>query len=206
MGRLAATLIALLLALTAASSVRAAGEPGAAAAAPCAEGAVAADCIKALQQQLAESADRQRDLEAIIRQLNANLAAERAPVGKKYQDSLMAFYDYQAAFMRYGAHLYAWELWVSSLVLGLVAIIVFAGLSFSGYQLWKAVTVAGVQTTAEMELSAGKLRVTSSVVGIVVLLISLAFFYLFIVEVYPIKGALPEAPAKASRTPAAGAS
>jgi hypothetical protein len=75
----------------------------------------------------------------------------------------------------------------SYVVLFLVFIVVTSGVLFSGYQLWKSVAVAGVQTSNDLEISAAKVRVTSSVVGIVVLAISLAFLFIYTHEVYTIK-------------------
>jgi hypothetical protein len=45
----------------------------------------------------------------------------------------------------------------------------------------------GVELTSNLEISASSVRITSSVVGVVVLVISLAFFYLFLQEVYTIQ-------------------
>ena len=76
--------------------------------------------------------------------------------------------------------------WASYAILCLVIIVVLAGVSFSGFQLWKSITVAGVQPTTDLELSASKVRVTSTVVGIIVLTISLVFLYIYTVQVYKI--------------------
>ena len=38
--------------------------------------------------------------------------------------------------------------------------VVISGISFSGFQLWKSISVAGVQTTNELELSVSKVRIT----------------------------------------------
>jgi hypothetical protein len=75
----------------------------------------------------------------------------------------------------------------SYIVLFLVFVVVTSGVLFSGYQLWKSVSVAGVQASNDLEISAAKVRVTSSVVGIVVLAISLAFLFIYTHEVYTIK-------------------
>jgi hypothetical protein len=62
----------------------------------------------------------------------------------------------------------------------LVALVVIAGVSFSAVQLWQGVGVAGKPLSNELEISASKVRLTSSVIGVVVLAISLAFFYVFV--------------------------
>jgi hypothetical protein len=46
--------------------------------------------------------------------------------------------------------------WSAYAILFLVVIVVISGISFSGFQLWKSISVAGVQTSNELELSASK--------------------------------------------------
>lgn len=75
----------------------------------------------------------------------------------------------------------------SNVVLFLVVVVVGAGVGFAGFQLWKSVSVAGVQNSTDLELSASNVRVTSSVVGVVVLTLSLAFLYIYTKEIYHIK-------------------
>jgi hypothetical protein len=72
----------------------------------------------------------------------------------------------------------------STVVLVLVVLVVVSGILFSGFQLWKSVAVAGVQATSDLELSASKVRVTSSVVGVTILVLSLAFLYIYTKEIY----------------------
>jgi hypothetical protein len=62
----------------------------------------------------------------------------------------------------------------------LVALVVIAGVSFSAIQLWQGLRAAGAPLSNELEISASKVRLTSSVIGVVVLTISLAFFYVFV--------------------------
>jgi hypothetical protein len=75
----------------------------------------------------------------------------------------------------------------SKVLLFLVVFVVIAGIAFSGFQLWKSVTAGGVQGSSEMEVSASRVRVTSSVVGVIVLAISLAFLYIYASHIYEIK-------------------
>jgi hypothetical protein len=48
-------------------------------------------------------------------------------------------------------------------------------------------SVAGVQASSDLELSASKVRVTSSVVGVVVLTISLVFLYIYANEIHHLR-------------------
>ena len=86
----------------------------------------------------------------------------------------------------------------SYVVLFLVFVVVTSGVLYSGFQLWKSVSIAGVQASSDLEISAAKVRVTSSVVGIVVLAISLAFLFIYTREVYTIRALQPIQPEAAS--------
>ena len=84
----------------------------------------------------------------------------------------------------------------SNVVLALVVLVVVAGIAFAGFQLWTSVSVAGVQPTNDLEISASKVRVTSSVVGVVVLIISLAFLYIYTKEIYGVSYVTAPSPPK----------
>jgi hypothetical protein len=71
--------------------------------------------------------------------------------------------------------------------MALVVLVVLAGVAFSAFQLWKSVGPAGVQLNSEMEMSAKNVRITSSVVGVIVLVISIAFLYIYTHEVYQLR-------------------
>jgi hypothetical protein len=55
------------------------------------------------------------------------------------------------------------------------------------FQLWKSISTAGVQLNSEIEMSAKNVRITSSVVGIVVLVVSIAFLYIYTTQVYQMR-------------------
>lgn len=63
--------------------------------------------------------------------------------------------------------------------LALVALVVIAGVIFSGIQLWQSLKAASAPLANDLEISLTKIRLTSSVIGVMVLGISLAFFYVF---------------------------
>jgi hypothetical protein len=106
-------------------------------------------------------------------------------------------FDYYAHLMDVNIGIFQVQKIASDVVLLLVFIVVTSGVLFSGFQLWKSVSVAGVQASNDLEISAAKVRVTSSVVGIVVLAISLAFLFIYTREVYTIKS-LPSIQPKSS--------
>jgi hypothetical protein len=102
-------------------------------------------------------------------------------------DAQRKSFEYTSAIMDSNINVLRGQQFASSVVLFLVVIIVFSGILFAGFQLWKSVAVAGVQNSSDLELSAAKVRVTSSVVGVTVLVISLAFLYIYTKEIYVIR-------------------
>lgn len=87
------------------------------------------------------------------------------------------------------------SLWSNRISLAIVVLMVFAGIVFSGFQLWKSVSVgpvavpvktdappkseAGGTASSDLDISPSHVRITSTVVGVVVLVISIAFFYIY---------------------------
>jgi hypothetical protein len=113
--------------------------------------------------------------------------------------------EHRIAMMQHDQSLFAWQRRASEVLLWVVVAVVGCGLLFAGYQLvvvmesarrqsFRAInegeaTAQGansVPPTTMMMLGLNKLEVTSSVVGITVLVISIAFLYLFVREVYTI--------------------
>jgi TRAP-type C4-dicarboxylate transport system permease small subunit len=105
---------------------------------------------------------------------------------KAYIQSKKKEYEYVTALMDVNIRAFNAQQVASDVVLVLVCLVVVAGIGFAGFQLWKSVSIAGVQASNELELSASKVRVTSSVVGVVVLTISLAILYIYTTEIYRI--------------------
>jgi hypothetical protein len=125
-----------------------------------------------------------------IKKLESELKSRPANVDpilqKAYIEAERKYYEYLAAIMDIRIRAFQTQRLASNVILLLVVLVVVAGIMFAGFQLWKSVSVAGVQQSNELELSASKVRVTSSVVGVVVLTISLVFLYIYTKEVYHI--------------------
>lgn len=68
---------------------------------------------------------------------------------------------------------------ISRFSLGLVAFVVISGVVFSALQLWQTIKVAGSPLSNDVEISASRIKLTTSVIGLIVLGISLAFFYIY---------------------------
>jgi hypothetical protein len=134
------------------------------------------------------------ELLQVIKKLNAKIAASKQQtydvsnpeIAKKLHDVQIASLEQRADYYRDYTKLYNWELSASSVMLWVTVIVVVCGLIFSGIQLWHAMKV-GQNTDGTWEISATGMKITSSIVGVVVLAMSIAFVYLFLDRVYPIK-------------------
>jgi hypothetical protein len=160
----------------------------------------------AQQQNAPEPTQQQLELQIsimkdYIKKLTANTGqnAANADLQNAYIEAKKKEYAYQIAEMDINIAAYQTARIASNVILALVVLVVVAGISFAGFQLWKSVSIAGVQETSDLEISASKVRVTSSVVGVVVLFISLAFLYIYTTEIYGvtvIAAPAPQADAK----------
>jgi hypothetical protein len=122
-----------------------------------------------------------------ISTLKKQLAAKDEDLYSKYEEVKKKEYDYQAKLMDFNLETFQTQ-WIQTYtIMALVVVVVFAGVVFSAFQLWKSVGAAGVQLNSEMEMSAKNVRITSSVVGVVVLVISVAFLYIYTHEVYQLR-------------------
>lgn len=125
---------------------------------------------------------------------------------------MQQYYAYRASGYEYRGRLFEWQLWSSRIIFWIVLAVVVAGLVLAAVQFWVAVmhakkalagrtsARAGDAKTAELdreqievlhlmtqlEVSAKGVIVNSSVVGLIILALSIVFFYLYLLIVYPI--------------------
>lgn len=111
----------------------------------------------------------------------------------QYEQSLRDYYVYRSIGLEHRQAVFRWQLFSAKLIFIVVLILVFSGIVFAGIQFWSGLkNVAAGKTehanpNTELELSTSGVKVSSPVLGIVILTISLAFFYLYLVYVYPIE-------------------
>ena len=99
----------------------------------------------------------------------------------------IAYQKFRKQLMDHAQAGFLWQRRASSVLLILVVIVVTAGVIFSAAQLWRTLHMGQPLQNTDLEISASKIRITSSVVGVVVLALSLVFLYLFIEQVYRIE-------------------
>ncbi|CAN5446515.1 hypothetical protein BH23BAC3_BH23BAC3_07660 [soil metagenome] len=109
-----------------------------------------------------------------------------------YQDALYAYYEYRVSGFQHRKEVFAWQLFSTKLIFWSVLFLVFSGICFSGIQFYKSISrkwpegTATPESVTEFEASAQGIKISSPVLGVIILVISLAFFYLYLVHVYPI--------------------
>jgi len=102
-------------------------------------------------------------------------------------------YRYLASQFDHRRNVFAWQHWSSQIIFGVVLVLVGTGVYFSAVQFHRGLRPArhlprtenGEKT--EFSASLKEIKVSSPVLGVVILAISLAFFYLYLVFVYPVQ-------------------
>jgi len=103
----------------------------------------------------------------------------------KYAAALQAYYDYRISGYNHRDAVFAWQFFSSKIIFWVVLLIVAAGILFSAIQFFRPAASQKSEVT-EMEASLQGVKVSSPILGVVILTLSIAFFYLYLVYVYPI--------------------
>lgn len=125
----------------------------------------------------------------------------------RYDTMLKAqLYDYYRFGMEHRKKSFNWNLLSSKITFWVVIVLVFSGIAFAGIQFYislkersrKAGDLQSQKITVEnkdaygefntqLEASAKGIKISSPVLGVIILVISLLFFYLYLAYVYPIQ-------------------
>jgi hypothetical protein len=119
--------------------------------------------------------------------LAAKLDQAETPLAAQRQELAQARYQHAIDLLAHRTAVFRWQLVSSYVVLGIVALVTLAGLVFSAAQLFNALRLSQPQDNIDLEISASKVRITSSVVGVVVLTLSIVFLFLFLDRIYEIR-------------------
>jgi hypothetical protein len=111
---------------------------------------------------------------------------------EKYHHALRAYYDYRATGLEHRKAVFKWQLFSAKLIFCIVLIVVATGIILAIMQFRAELELVreGKSTAlskSELEASPSGIKVSSSIVGIIILTLSLAFFYFYLVYVYPIE-------------------
>ena len=112
--------------------------------------------------------------------------------------AMREYYDYRTSGFKHRRRVFDWQLLSSKIIFIIVVLLVSAGIYFSGVQFHASMraasapkiesggqpSVAGIDT--DIEASFSSIKVKSSVLGVIILVISFLFFYMYLRQVYPI--------------------
>jgi hypothetical protein len=108
--------------------------------------------------------------------------------------ALTAYYEYRVTGYEHRQSVFAWQLLSSRIIFVLVIFLVLVGVYFSWLQFRLAMKggapFADRPQDTTFEASTTGLKVSSPVLGVIILALSLAFFYLYLLYVYPINDIL----------------
>ncbi|SDW45863.1 hypothetical protein SAMN05444410_1038 [Hydrobacter penzbergensis] len=108
-------------------------------------------------------------------------------VKEAYNKSLVAYYTYKKNEFHQANNVFYWQLIANKIIFFVAIGLVIAGVWFAGAQFYHSLKTGEKLSENQLEVSKDGIRLHSSVVGLFILLISLAFFYLYIRFVYPIQ-------------------
>jgi hypothetical protein len=115
-----------------------------------------------------------------------------AATSEDYQQALRSYYTYRKAGYDHRLRVFEWQLLSSRIIFFVVLFLVFVGIYFAAVQFHRGAarpgkTEVSSEDMTELDLSVKGVKVRSPVLGVIILVISLAFFYLYLVYVYPIQ-------------------
>jgi hypothetical protein len=127
----------------------------------------------------------------------ANEQQQDVSVWRSCLSARQAYYEYYAAGLARRTRVYEWNNVSTRVIFGMVLVLVWIGMYFSWKQFFgvtkmvgQAVELAPAERAradyTELEASFRGLKVRSPVLGVVLLVVSLAFFYLYLLFVYPV--------------------
>ncbi len=112
---------------------------------------------------------------------------------KLYEKALQDYYVYRSEGLQHRRAVFVWQLFSAKLIFVIVLILVASGVIFAAIQFRRGIhDGAGSpgsrdDLSTEMEISSKGIKINSPVLGVIILTLSLAFFYLYLVHVYPIE-------------------
>ena len=121
-------------------------------------------------------------------------------------ESIREYYRYRESGYKHRKAVFEWQLTSSKIIFWVVIVLVAVSIYFSGVQFHialrsqrvakqgkgeksepgsgSAASASGLQTS--IEAGSGGIKVSSPVLGVIILVISLLFFYLYLIHIYPI--------------------
>lgn len=103
-----------------------------------------------------------------------------------YQAAMQEYYAYRIDGLRHRRDVFRWQLFSSKVIFVVVILLVLAGIYFAAVQFHAGLGKKKAEAVTELVANLEGIKVSSPVLGVIILVISLAFFYCYLVFVYPI--------------------
>ena len=108
-----------------------------------------------------------------------------------YLQALQEYYKYRISGLKHRQRVFDWQLLSSKIIFFVVVTLVLAGVYFAAVQFHVGLKSKNIQGDTQMETtefsaSMEGIKVSSPILGVIILALSLGFFYLYLVFVYPI--------------------
>lgn len=120
----------------------------------------------------------------------ADLGLLDPAVKKQRLEAFREFYAYRTQGYRHRQKTFEWQLVSSKVIFFAVLMVVFSGIYFAAVQFHVGLGRKGrartAETVTEIDASLKGIKVSSPILGVIILTLSLVFFYLYLVYVYPI--------------------
>ncbi len=101
--------------------------------------------------------------------------------------ALYSYYDYYTFGLTHRQKVIQWHHWSSRIIFIVVLGLVALGTYFAWKQFTRDLSKEGTEApTSSVEIGGTGVKVSSPILGVVILTLSLAFFYLYLVFVYPV--------------------
>jgi hypothetical protein len=111
----------------------------------------------------------------------------------KYEQALRDYYEYRSDGLKHRRSVFRWQLFSAKMIFVIVLVLVSIGIIFAAIQFRRGMSGNNKQVKdkqnleTKMELGPQGIKINSPVLGVIILALSLAFFYLYLVYVYPIE-------------------
>jgi hypothetical protein len=137
-----------------------------------------------------------------IEELQSRVSACEAP-SKEARDYEKQYWEQKGEMLQVEHSAFLWQKTASSVVLGLVVLITLSGILLAAYQLYLSFKIGQKIDAQTLDISAQRAQVTSSVVGVTILVIAGIFLMIFLKEIYGIEYVAPSPPSLAQDKSAA---
>lgn len=105
-----------------------------------------------------------------------------------YAQSWRDYYRYRSSGLAHRSQVFKWQLLSGKLIFVIVIGLVISGMVFAAIQFRHGLKTDQTEDVAtQVELGTKGIKLSSPILGVIILFLSLGFFYLYLVHIYPIE-------------------